>query len=101
MVCGAPGVVSTVSARVKRSIVALVAGLVVGPPVIVGAWSIAHPILRVDDATDAPMQIWIDGAPAMIVAPTSSSGEPPRLRVGWGRHRLGWSPVGATAPADE
>jgi hypothetical protein len=100
LVCASPGAIALVGRRDAIGASASITGLVAAPMVIAVAWLTAHPVLHVDDATDRSMQIWIDDAPLIVVAPTPSSGEPPHVRVPWGRHRIGWSDVGARAPTD-
>ena len=99
--CVAPGVIALSRRRDRHGVAALVFGVIAAPCVIAAAWLLAHPVLHVDDATDRPMQIWLDDDPLVVVAPTPEHGEPPHVRVPWGRHRLGWSEVGARAPEDE
>jgi hypothetical protein len=98
--CVAPGLVALAGRRDRHAIAAILAGAIAAPPLIAAAWLVAHPVLHVDDAMDAPMQIWLDDAPLTIVAPTPDRGEPPHVRVPWGRRRLGWSEVGALGPKD-
>ena len=100
VLCVAPGLVGLAGRRDRHAVAASIAGAIGAPPVVAAAWLVAHPVLHVDDATEKPMQIWLDGAPLMIVAPTPDRGEPPHVRVPWGRRRLGWSEVGAHAPTD-
>src|SRR5439155_9996586 len=94
--CLAPGIVALSARRDRFGVAGLVAGAIASPIVVSGAWLFAHPVLHVDDATDRPMQIWIDGEPSFVVAPTPDRGEPPHVRVPWGPRRLGFSDVGAT-----
>jgi hypothetical protein len=100
VVCIAPGALALLGRRDRVGVAASIAGVLAAPIVIATSWSIAHPVLHVDDATDRPMQIWIDDEPLVIVAPTPERGEPTRVRVAWGRRRFGWSEVGARAPQD-
>jgi len=69
----------------------------VGVPI----WVIVHPVVHVDNATGAPVDLWVDGKRIGPIAPHAGWGEPPHVRVALGAHRLGWSTVGAPKPARE
>ena len=97
----APGLVELARRRDATAVSTLIAGVVGAPIVVAATWLLAHPQVHVDDAMPWPVQLWIDGERSIVVAPTPATGEPPRLRIAWGKRRLGWSRVGADGPEHE
>ncbi len=77
------------------AIAVALSAVVLAPLLAVPTFHAAHPLLHVDNATDAPIDIWVDGVRRMTVPPGSGVGEPPWTRVALGRRRLAWSPPGA------
>jgi hypothetical protein len=94
-----PGVVVARRDRVAASAI-VIAALVLAPVLVVPTYLIAHPMVHIDNATNAPVDIWIDGVRVLTVGP-SLDGEPPHIRVPFGTHRLAWSPPNGSPAAHE
>lgn len=60
-----------------------------------------QPSVRVDNAMKEPVQIWVDGKSSIVAQPMKDVGPRPEINLGFGTHKLGWSPVGAKAPSEE
>lgn len=101
LVCALPGIVELWRKRDRTAVSLLVLGVVLAPLVATLVHLRAHRVVHVDDVLGEPVQIWIDGERSIVVPPTPPSGEPPRIRVPFGRHRLGWSEVGAPYALNE
>jgi hypothetical protein len=87
-----PGLVT----RDRAAAIAIAASaLVLGPLFALPTFYAMHPPMRIDNAGESPVDIWIDGARRMTVASNLHGREPPWLRVAVGKHRLAWSAVGA------
>lgn len=64
--------------------------------------SVTHPDVYVDNEGLAPLQIWVDGKKSIVAEPMSSTtAKRPTIEVPYGTHKLGYSPVGASAPVSE
>jgi hypothetical protein len=97
--CTAPGGVTLALTRGRFGAPLLVAGPAIAALVSLVTWTLAHPVVHIDNATRTPIQLWIDGEPAMILPPGRGDREPPSVRMPLGAHRLGFSAVGAERPA--
>lgn len=95
----APGVWASLRWAARRSApgaaAACIAGATAGPTAAVLTWPITHPVLHLDNAHGAPIDVWIDGVRWGSLQPSDDHREPPRIRVPYGRHQLAWSEVGA------
>jgi hypothetical protein len=96
----APGAVAAVR-RTRGAAELLVVGAALAPVIGVPIYLVTHPVLHVDNANDAPIDVWIDGRRWQTLPPTPATSEPPHLRIPFGPHRLAWSPAGAPAPLHE
>ena len=61
----------------------------------------SNPDVHVDNATDKPVKIWIDGQVALTVDPQSGSSERPDLHLSYGTHKIGWSKASESKVRDE
>lgn len=77
---------------------ALTVALIFAPSAAVAVWLIAHPQVHIDNAGSAPLQIWLDGAPNVVVQPQPGDRTPPSIWVAYGKHAFGYSKVGASGP---
>lgn len=85
-----------------RRRVGLAVALICGAPWLgVPAWLVTHPVVHVDNALGFPIDLWVDGARIGTIPAHDGHGEPPRIRVGLGQHKLGWSPRGAPSATHE
>jgi hypothetical protein len=84
--------------RAAFGVGALITGLIVAPLGALGAWALAHPSVYVDNASSEAIQLWIDGAPADIVAANPQGAIPPSVDVSYGPHAFGYSKTGAARP---
>lgn len=84
-------------------VMALVAGLasVTAVAAAAGVWRLTHHELYVDNATAAPIAVWVDGRARAVIAPGASSVEPPSVWVAHGRHVIGESSASASSPRVE
>lgn len=94
-----PGVLVAKRDRVAAIAIAA-AALILAPVLVVPTYLVAHPTLHIDNPTDAPIDVWIDGKRVITVGPAMDS-EPPHVRVPFGKHRIAWSPQGAAAGTHE
>ena len=58
----------------------------------------AQPSVYIDNAGTTELRIWVDGKPKLVASVTEAKSLRPSIEVPYGKHRFGWSPVGATAP---
>ena len=63
-----PGVFAAARDRFAAVTVA-VAAVVLVPLLVIPTYLVAHPQLHVDNATDAPIDLWIDGVRTATIAP--------------------------------
>jgi hypothetical protein len=79
-----------------------VLGVVLAPLVAGAAWYVGNPPLKVDNATGAPVAVWVDGRVVATVDPTPQSDVDvlDSVRLHYGSHVIGWSPVGAAKPSE-
>jgi hypothetical protein len=77
------------------AIAVAMSAIVLAPLLAVPTYYAAHPTLHIDNASDAPIDVWIDGVRRATVPPSSESREPAWVRIAVGKHRLAWSAVGA------
>jgi hypothetical protein len=95
LVCALPGIVEMWRKRDRVALSLLLAGVTLAPLIAIGVHARVHRVVHVDNALGMPVQIWLDGKPLAIISPTPVLGEPQRVRIPYGRHRLGWTEVGA------
>jgi len=94
-----PGVYAARRDRVAALTLAI-ASLILAPLLVVPTYVVAHPTLHIDNASDATIDVWIDGVRAATVAPSGDE-EPSHVRLSFGRHRLAWAPRDAPAGLHE
>ncbi len=87
----APGALRLWRTDLREGREAALAGAALAAVIAPTAWIVTHPVVHVDNATGATIQVWVDGARGPLVAPSPSDREPERLRLGYGVHRIGWS----------
>ncbi len=58
----------------------------------------SNPPVYVDNESKEGLQIWIDGKPSIVAAPTKGNGVRPTVRIPYGTHALGFSSVGDNKP---
>lgn len=63
------------------------------------AWDQTHAEVRIDNASGAPMLIWLDGARMQVVEPNSKGADPPHVWIRSGVHQLGHSDPSASEPS--
>jgi hypothetical protein len=96
----APGVVATLR-KVPRAGALIVGGLALAPLIAGSVYAFSHPQVHVDNANDTAIDVWIDGRRWQTLPPNPEATEPPRVRLPFGRHRLGWSAPFGPAPLHE
>jgi hypothetical protein len=95
LVCALPGLVELWRRRDRTAVALLLVGVVIAPIVALAVNARVHRVVHVDNALGMPVQVWLDGKPLAVIAPSSPVDEPERVRIPFGRHRLGWTEVGA------
>jgi hypothetical protein len=67
-----------------------------------GGWGMGRavrPEVYVDNEGPKPLQIWVDGKKSIVAPPMHPDfAKRPTIEVPVGKHRFGWSPLGASAP---
>jgi hypothetical protein len=70
-----------------------------------GGWAMGRavrPEVYVDNEGLAPLQIWVDGKKSIVAQPMIPDfAKRPTIEVPIGKHRFGWSPLGASAPVSQ
>jgi hypothetical protein len=72
----------------------LLIALVFAPIMAGGIWFLAHPQIHIDNPGAEAMQIWLDGKQSVTVQPNANAS----IFVARGKHTLGYSKVGGSAP---
>jgi len=86
------------SRSLSSAFVSVATGLVGAPVVALVVWGLTHPQVRIDNAGESALQIWVDGRPAMVVGSSPAGNEPPAIWVPFGKRVLGYSKIGASQP---
>jgi hypothetical protein len=83
------------------AVLGLAGSLIVAALFSLAVWDGKYPRIYVDNASDHAMQLWVDGRPLKSVPPNLDGSHPATARVSRGKHRLGYSALGAQAPEEE
>ena len=74
----------------------VVIAALVTPAAAATVYMLAHPSVRIDNAGDTTLQIWVDGVATKLAAPHDD--RPLWMWVAYGKHTFGYSRVGADRP---
>ena len=75
------------------------AAALVAPLVAFVAWRADHSRMFVDNASEDPIAVWVDGERVEVVGPSPLAADPTTVWVTRGWHEIGWSAPEAPSPA--